>query len=235
MSSNGARVAVVTGASTGIGKTAAALLREQGMTTIGLSRHLPDSDTTLQCDIRDEASVARAFTRIAKRVGRIDILVNSAGVVTNGELLSSTVEEWEMVFRTNVIGTYLCCKYALQIMQEQRAGTIVNISSVAGRSYSRTASVPYTSSKYAVIGLTRHLAAGFGKHGIRINCVCPSQTRTEMLEEQLPPAQLDALAKAHPLGRLAEPIEIAQAISFLVSDAASYIHGAVIDVNGGLL
>ncbi len=235
MSSKGQRVAVVTGASGGIAKATADLLKQQGMAAIGLSRSLEATETTLSCDIKDEDSVANAFSEIAKRFGRIDASINAAAVTTTGEPLSATVKEWEETLRTNVIGTYLCCKYAIQEMLKQGTGSIVNISSVAGRSYSLTASVPYTSSKYAVIGLTRQLAARYGREGIRINCVCPSQTRTELLLKHVPADRLETLARANPLGRLAEPVEVAHTIAFLASEAASYINGAVVDVNGGML
>ena len=108
------------------------------------------------------------------------------------------------------------------------------MASIAGRSYSRTASVAYTASKYGVIGLTRQLAALFGRDGITVNCVAPSQTRTEMLAA-VPAAQLQAIAASNPTGRLAEPHEIAAAVGFLVSDSAAYVNGAVLDINGGVL
>lgn len=235
MSNEERRVAVVTGASRGIGKTTAELLRAQGVTTIGLSRHVVDTAQTRRCDVGDPAVVARVFRAVQRDVGRIDILVNCAGVVTMSDPLEERVEEWEALWRTNVLGAYLCCQEALKPMRAQRAGRIVNLSSIAGRSFSRTASVAYTCSKYAVIGLTRQLAAGCGRDGVTVNCVCPSATRTEMLLANVPPPQLQALAEANPLGRLAEPHEIAQVVAFLVSDAASYLNGAVIDVNGGLL
>lgn len=235
MSSNKGQVAVVTGASRGIGKATADLLRRKSVTTIGISRSLADTGWTRRCDVRDERAVERIFAELVSTFGRIDILANCAGIASIGDPLGLPVEEWEAVLRTNLTGTYLCCRYALIPMRERHYGKIINVSSIAGRSYSRTASVAYTCSKYAVIGLTRHLAASFGKDGININCVCPSQTKTEMLISNVPQAELDRLATSVPLGRLAEPEEIAQTIFFLASDAASYINGAVIDVNGGQL
>ncbi len=235
MSSPKVRVAVVTGASSGIGKATWELLRERGMTAVGISRTLPNRNGSYRCDIRNEASVNRAFRQIAKRFGRIDILVNCAGVASKKDPLSVSIQEWEQVLRTNLIGSYLCCREAIPFMRRRRYGRIVNISSIAGRSYSRSASVAYTSSKYALIGLTRQLAVAFGREGIRINCVCPSETKSEMLLKNVPARRLKTMASAHPLGRLAEPEEIARVISFLVSDDASYLNGSVIDVNGGLL
>lgn len=235
MSVDGKRLAVVTGASTGIGKVTAELLRSQGIATVGISRRLEDASWTRRCDVTDEKSVERVFQEILSTFGGIHILVNCAAIVSTAGLLDVSVQDWEIVLRTNLIGTYLCCKHAIIHMRGRRWGKIVNVSSIAGRSYSRTASVAYTCSKYGVIGLTRHLAATFGKDGININCVAPSQTLTETLLINVSKAQLEELASSNPLGRLADPKEVAQTICFLVSDAASYINGAVIDVNGGQL
>ncbi len=229
------RVAVVTGGGSGIGKATVRLLKEHGFHAIGISRGLPDGNGTLRCDVSDETSVARAFRRVVRKFGRIDILVNCAGIASKRDPLSVSVKEWERVLRTNLIGSYLCCREAIPVMRRRRYGRIVNVSSIAGRSYSRSCSVAYTSSKYALIGLTRQLAAAFGREGININCVCPSETKSEMLLKNVPRKRLKAMERSHPLGRLAEPAEIARVISFLVSEAASYVNGAVVDVNGGLL
>ncbi len=233
MSSDGKRVAVVTGASSGIGKVTADLLSKQGITTIGLSRRVEDTHLTRRCDVRDEQLVRAVFGDIIAGFGHIDILINCAGIVSQSDPLAVPVEEWDAVLRTNLVGTYLCCKHAIPTMSAQRFGRIVNVSSIAGRSYSRTASIAYTCSKYAVVGLTRQLAASFGREGITINCVCPSQTKSEMLLTNVAPEQIDALVASIPVGRLAEPEEVAQVICFLASDAASYINGAAVDVNGG--
>lgn len=235
MSSDAKRFAVVTGASRGIGKVTVELLRTNGIVTIGLSRKLEDSDRTRRCDVRDSDTVQRVFSEIVSTLGQIDILVNCAAVVSIGDPLQISAKEWEEVLHANLLGTYFCCKHAILHMRARRYGKIVNVASIAGRSYSRTASVAYTCSKYAVIGLTRHLAANFGKDGININCVAPSQTMTDTLIANVPKGEIDALAGANPMGRLATPEEVARSIVFLSSDAASYINGAVLDVNGGLV
>lgn len=229
------RVAVVTGGASGIGRATVERLREEGILAVGMSRRLADGARSVRCDVGDAASVARAFRRVAKEFGRIDILVNCAGVASKADPLSVTLQEWERVLRTNLIGAYLCCREAIPLMRRRRHGRIVNVSSIAGRSHSRSCSPAYTSSKYGLIGLTRQLAAAFGKDGIRINCVCPSETKSEMLLASVPPRRLKALARSHPLGRLAEPEEVARVIAFLAGEGASYLNGAVIDVNGGLL
>lgn len=228
------RVAVVTGGSSGIGKATSELLGQRGVTTVRLSRRLDDAETSLRCDVRDEQQVFHAFRRILERYGRVDVLVNCAGTAAKADTLAVTREMWELMLGTNLLGTYWCCREALKAMQQHGWGRIVNVSSIAGRAYSRNASLAYTCAKYGVIGLTRQLAAEFGRHGITVNCVCPSETRSEMLLEHLSVERIRELSSANPMGRLAEPNEVAAVIAFLASDEASYINGAVLDVNGGL-
>ena len=235
MSPDSPNVAVVTGGSRGIGKATVNLFREQGWTVLAISRSLQDTAQTRSCDVGDEDAVRRVFEEIVTDLGKIDFLVNCAATASTERAMDSTATGWEEVLRTNLIGTFLCSKYALKDMLKRRFGKIVNVSSIAGRSYSRTASVAYTSSKYGVIGLTRQLAAEFGPEGINVNCVCPSQTKTDMLVSKISEQKIKELQALVPLRRLAEPEEIARTILFLVSKGASYLNGAVIDINGGQL
>jgi 3-oxoacyl-[acyl-carrier protein] reductase len=213
----------------------AGLFREQGMTTIGISRNMENTDITRSCDVRDEDSVVQTFSAVVEEHGRIDVLVNCAGIVSTTAPLEQSVDEWESILRTNLIGTYLCCKSAILHMRPCRYGKIINVASIAGRSYSQTASLAYTCSKYGVIGLTRQLAATYGRDGITVNCVAPSQIMSETLTENVPKDWIAALAASNPVGRLAEVGEVAQTICFLAGDGAAYINGAVIDINGGQL
>ncbi len=226
------RVAVITGASRGIGKVTLDLLQKQGFQTVALSRTLRNTRYSRACDVRDEDSVKKVFKDILANFGRIDVLVNCAGLVSPKKSLELQASDWDEMLGVNLMGTYFCCKYALLAMVRQQYGKIVNISSKAGRGCSRTASLAYTCSKYGVIGLTRQLAAEFARSHININCVCPSQVNTEMLKVNVPKAMRDQLLAGVPMGRFAEPREIAHAIAFLVNDEASYVNGAILDVNG---
>lgn len=227
------RVAVVTGASRGIGKAICGLFVEHGITAIGVSRSIEMSNTTRQCDIRNETAVKSLLAELVDTFGHIDILVNNAGIVTHKDILEIPLEDWENVMRTNLTGAFLCCKHILKYMKEQRYGKIINISSIAGHFRSSMASVAYTCSKYGLVGLTRQLVLHYAKYNININCVCPSQTWTSTLVENISQERIDALVSNIPAGRLAKPDDIAQVVYFLSTDAASYINGAVIDVNGG--
>lgn len=226
------RIAIVTGASSGIGKTTAALLRKQGFFTVGLSRRLNNSASTRRCDIRDESSVRKVFQDLAREHGAIHALVNAAGIASAKGSLDLTVADWEEMLRVNLIGTYLCCKYAFLSMRPSRYGKIVNVSSKAGRSCSLSASLAYTCSKYGVIGLTRQLAPEYARQGVNINCVCPSQVKTEMLEANVPKAVQRQMEARMPMGRFAAPAEIGNVIAFLLSDSASYLNGSIIDIHG---
>lgn len=226
---------MVTGGSSGIGKATVALLRTGEYEVVSLSRHCEKTNFSYPCDVRKKEEVKQVMANIRGDFGRIDVLVNSAGISATTKPLDVTAEEWQDIFQTNVLGVYWCCQQVLPIMRERRYGRIVNVSSIAGRLFSQNGSVAYTASKYAVVGLTRHLASQFGAYGIYVNCVCPSLTKTEMMVHLIPESRQKELADQNPLKRLAEPGEVAEVIAFLASDQSSYINGAILDVNGGLL
>jgi NAD(P)-dependent dehydrogenase (short-subunit alcohol dehydrogenase family) len=230
--SNDNKIALVTGASRGIGKAIMTMFKKRGITVIGISRSISLSKTTRRCDITHEIAVRKLTNEIIKLYGTIDILVNNAGIVTHADIVNTTLDDWDRVLTTNLTGAFLCSKYILPLMKKNRYGKIINISSIAGRFRSSMASVGYTASKYGLIGLTRQLAFRYAKYGININAVCPSQTRTEMLVDNIPQKKMTSLVSTIPARRLAKPEDIAEVAYFLASDASSYINGAVIDVNG---
>jgi 3-oxoacyl-[acyl-carrier protein] reductase len=227
-------VALVTGVTGGLGRALTQAFHAQGITVVGLSRRPEIEPGIWSADITREADVGRVFGRLATEFGRLDILVNCAAIVSHADDLAVSGEEWERVFAVNVFGSYSCCRHAIELMRPAGYGRIVNVSSIAGRFRSRSASVAYTSSKHAVIGLTRHLAATAGPFGITVNCVAPSQFESPMLVG-MSEEQRRALISNIPVGRFGRADEVASAITYLASPAASYVNGAIIDVNGGAL
>jgi len=232
--SSGQRIAIVTGASQGIGQSICEVFRANGILPIGISREIEPSESTRRCDVRNERDVSRVFDEIAATFGRIDILVNNAAMCTYTDFMSVEESEWDDTLAVNVKGAAFCAKHALRHMLKRSYGKIVSISSIAGRNRSIVASVPYTCSKYAIIGMTRQLALHYAQHNININCVCPSQTVTPMLS-RAPKEKIDALVATIPARRLGNPEEVAECVLFLCSDKAAYVNGAVLDINGAQL
>ena len=172
---------------------------------------------------------------VLARFGRIDVLVNNAGIGGPGSIEELTGEEWDRTLAVNLKAHFLTCRAVVPIMRRQQRGHIVNVSSIAGRNVSLANSIAYTSAKAGVIGFTRHLAQEVGRDGIRVNCVAPGPTRTPLLADVLDAEREAAIAARIPLGYVSEAEEQAAVILFLASDEASYIHGAIVDANGGLI
>jgi 3-oxoacyl-[acyl-carrier protein] reductase len=240
------RVCVVTGAGQGIGRVTARRFAEEGARIAYLSRTpRPDLAAELslfdgramfvQADAADPDDVRRAFEEIGGRFGAPDVLVNNAGLAEGAAAMEDvSAASWDRVMAGNVRSAFLCLQAVIPGMKARGSGAIVNVSSIAGRERSLVLGCAYTAAKAAVIGLTRHAAAELGPAGIRVNCVCPSQTRTPMLERVLTPALEAVVINRNPLGRLADPLEIASVILFLASDEASYMNAAIVDINGGV-
>ena len=236
---------VVTGAGRGLGRVAAGLFLKAGARVAYLSRTpYPDVLTEVNAnqdrafffvvDVSDSSQVKTAFQQVQERFGSIDILVNNAGIAKAGSIEDVSSEAWDAVMGNNVRSYFLCIQSVAPSMKKQTYGRIVNVSSVAGRDKSLVLGAPYTASKAAVIGLTKQAAAELGPYGITVNCICPSQHWTPMLESVLTPETEQMLLNKIPLGYIAKPEQIADVILFLASDGASYMNGAIVDVNGGL-
>jgi len=221
------KVAIVTGASSGIGKKTAEMFRQAGAKTISVSRE--------NYDVSDEEQVKKMVDKTIDQFGTIDILVNCAAVNQSGKIGDLSLKDWEYVLKNNLTSQFLCCKYVAPIMKKKQYGKIINISSIAGRFRSALSGIHYVTSKAAVIGFTRQLAYELSGYHINVNVVCPGQTDTPMLKASLKPGDEEKLRQIIPLGRVALPEEQANVILFLASDAAQYITGAIIDVNGGQL
>ncbi len=223
------RVALVTGAASGIGSATADLLSASGVLVVRADRE--SAADVVRLDVRDESAVREIVARSDREHGRLDILVNAAGITLRGPSLETRADEWDGVQQVNLRGTFLCCREAARAMGEH-GGAIVNVSSqlaiapTGGRA-------SYVASKAGVIGLTRSLAVEWAPK-IRVNAVAPGVTRTPMIEAiERDEATRRSFMEKIPLGRFAEPEEIAEVIVFLASDAASYVTGHILVVDGG--
>jgi NAD(P)-dependent dehydrogenase (short-subunit alcohol dehydrogenase family) len=242
------RVAIVTGGGTGIGAATARLLAHRGADIVIASRTAEELErkaaeiergTGRRClavptDVKEEEQVVRMVQRTVDQLGRVDVLVNNAGGTRMGPLIGLPTRGWDAAFDLNVRSAYFCTREAGQHFVAQGSGAIVNVGSGAGNSGVK-GGAHYASAKAALQMLTRVTAAEWGRHGIRANCVAVGLVASERAVEAWRVANLDssAMAASTPLGRPGTPDEIANAIVFLVSDAASYITGQTLSVDGG--
>jgi NAD(P)-dependent dehydrogenase (short-subunit alcohol dehydrogenase family) len=227
-------VALVTGAASGIGEACVVRLTDEGAVVVGLD--VEGGVANVRVDVRDEEAVARAVGDVMAVHGRLDIVVNAAGVAGGGPVHQLGAAEWDRVLDVNLKGTYLVCKHALGAMVGQRSGNIVNIASIEGIEGTEGGSA-YNASKGGVVLLTKNMAIDYGRMGIRVNCICPGFIDTPMLRSVM---DLDVMAQvrdryreAHMLGRFGRPEEIASAALFLASDDASFVTGHALVVDGG--
>ena len=170
-----------------------------------------------------------------KRFGRIDALVNSAGILRSTRAAEVSPEEWHLVIDANLTGSFLCAQAAYPMLRDSGHGRIVNLASMAGRATSTLGGVHYTTAKAGVLGLTRHLAREWARDGITVNAISPGIVDTPMVRASTDEARMASVLASIPFGRLAEPSEIASLVCFLASDEAAYITGANVDIHGGEL
>lgn len=235
---------VVTGAGSGIGRATAHKLHQQGASVVLVGRTQAKLQKTAEgldaarvlvhpCDVSDDVQVRKMIATTLTRFGRLDHLINNAGIAQGGPTLEGHNAEWHKVFQINVDGVFFCARAALPHLIKQR-GSIVNVSSVSGIGGDWKMSY-YNAAKGAVTNLTRSLALEFGGQGVRINAVCPSLTWSEMTEHFKDNAVLlDKFKQRIPMGRAAEPEEIADVIAFLASHEARFVNGVNLPVDGGL-
>jgi 3-oxoacyl-[acyl-carrier protein] reductase len=241
-----ARVALVTGASGGIGRATARALAGDGFTvacgfqsddasakeTVRLIEEAGGTAASFGADVADETDVKEMFDQIAAWSGPPMVLVNNAGVNRDGLAVKYSRADFERILEVNVTGSFLCSRAALSGMMRARWGRIVMVSSVLGLR-GNAGQAAYSASKTALLGLTRSLAREYGSRGITVNAVCPGYVETDMTAS-LPEKARERLLSEIPAGRLGSLDEVAAAIGFLVSERASYVNGAVLAIDGGM-
>ena len=235
-------VAVVTGAARGIGLASAQWFLDHGHRVVRLDRDAPalsasafsDPDTVLDvvCDVSEPAQVEAAVVTIERQFGRVDALVNNAGVAVFKPIGQTTFEEWRYVMSTNLDGIFLCTQAFAPLLKQHGGGAVVNIASISGLRAS-TLRVAYGTSKAAVVHLTKQQAVEYGHDGIRVNAIAPGPVETEMAKQVHDSAIRSDYFDAIPLKRYGSTEEIASAIGFLCSEAGGYVNGQVLAVDGG--
>ena len=239
------QIALVTGASRGIGKAIAMALSAQGARVYLCSRNMEALEAVAQeirgrdgqaaavrMDIRDSKDVARAVKEILGETSRVDILVNNAGITRDGLIMRMEKNDWDLVLNVNLTGAFLMCRAFSRGMLRQKEGSIVNISSVVAL-LGAPGQVNYVSTKAGLLGLTRSLSREFAARNIRVNAVAPGFIETEMTRD-LSEKVRDDYAGRVPMKRMGQPENIADAVHFLLDDVSSYITGVVLPVDGGL-
>lgn len=246
-------IALVTGGSRGIGRAICEALGRQGWHVTAVARDEAALAQTVAaiagaggradyqlCDARDRAAIEDCVARTQQRHGRIDLLVNNAGGGTSGRPRSAdemTDAEWVDMIDLNLTSVYRFCRAAVPDMKARRSGAIVNVASIAAHVASNLSNAAYTAAKTGMVGLSRHLAKEVGPFGVRVNTVAPGIVASERVAAKYASyseAERAAILGRIPLGRIGRVEEVASVVAFLASAGASYIHGALIDINGGL-
>ena len=239
------KVALITGAARGLGRAAAARFLEYGASVAvhvrdagraeDLARQLGAGAFPVAGDLAnaETRAVQEIVDRTLDRYGRIDILVNNAALALSTRFEKISEEEWRRAMDVNITAPFLFIRAVLPAMKAAGSGRIINLSSTAGKSVSTLGGAHYTTSKAALLGLTRAAAKELGPYGITVNAICPGLIDTELTRENATPADLAAYTRTFPIQRLGEPVEVADLICFLASGEAAYITGASLDINGG--
>ena len=252
------KIALVTGAGSGIGHAITLALAEAGATMVAADINIEAAEATakeasqfqvpssaVQADCGDVASINAMVDEVVNRHGRLDIIVNNAGVTRSAYIMDLTEEDWDRIHRVNAKGVFFCLQRAARQMIEQKEGRIINIASIAGRGFKDTSNTVYAASKGAVISMTKHAAQQLGRHNINVNSICPGATLTAIVEDLMTTrASEQGISKEEmmakfvrpiPIGRANTPEDIAAMAVFLASPGARNITGQCYNVDGGLV
>ena len=233
------KVCVITGAASGIGAETARLFASEGARVAGVDLgDDAEGELALRADVADSDQVREMYERVVKEMGRIDVLFNNAGISPDDDVsvLDTSLEAWQRVQDVNLKSVFLCCKHGIPHLLEGGGGSVINTASFVAVMGAATSQISYTASKGGVLALSRELGVEFGRRGVRVNALCPGPVNTPLLQELFAKDPEKAARRlVHlPMGRFAEPGEIAQGALFLASDESSYVTASTFLVDGGL-
>jgi NAD(P)-dependent dehydrogenase (short-subunit alcohol dehydrogenase family) len=234
------KVCVVTGSASGIGAETARRFAEEGAHVVGvdLTPESPHAEVALVCDVTDEDAVRAMYDRVAEQFGRVDVLFNNAGISPpdDASVLDTGLEAWQRVQDVNLKSVFLCCKHGIPKLLDSGGGSVINTASFVAVLGAATSQISYTASKGGVLALSRELGVEFARQNVRVNALCPGPVDTPLLRELYandPVAAQRRLVHV-PMGRFAQPREIADAVVFLASDESSFVTASTFLVDGGI-
>jgi NAD(P)-dependent dehydrogenase (short-subunit alcohol dehydrogenase family) len=233
------KVCVITGTGSGIGAESARLFAAEGARVVGIDLSAQaEGDLTIEADVSDEGQVVEAFRRVADEFGRLDVLMNNAGInpTDDGSVLETSLESWQRVQDVNLRSVFLCCKHGIPHLIEAGGGSVINVASFVAVMGAAVSQASYTASKGAVLSLSRELGVEFADRGVRVNALCPGPVNTPLLKELFAkdPERAAKRLVHIPMGRFGEPEEIAKAALFLASDDSTFVTASSFLVDGGL-
>jgi len=233
------KVCVITGTASGIGAESARLFAAEGARVVGIDLDAgAEGELTIQADVADEAQVVDAFEQVAAKMGRLDVLMNNAGInpTDDSSVLETSLEAWQRVQDVNLRSVFLCCKHGIPLMLASGGGSVINVASFVATMGAAVSQISYTASKGGVLALSRELGVEFAARGVRVNALCPGPVNTPLLKELFAKdPERAAKRMVHiPMGRFGEAEEIARSALFLASEDSSFVTASTFMVDGGL-